>query len=508
MAYQVIARRWRPQSFDEVVFQEHISKTIRNSIENGRISHAYLFAGPRGVGKTTSARILAKSLNCVNGPTANPCGVCENCVEIKEGRSFDVIEIDGASNNSVDDIRDLREKVNFSPVKGKYKIYIIDEVHMLSGSAFNALLKTLEEPPAHVVFIFATTEIHKLPETILSRCQKYFFRKIPVPDVAAHLAKIVKADGFEAEEGALYAIARAGGGSMRDAQSLLEQVLSFTKEKVTEHDALSQLGIVPLQSYVRIFTHIAGNNSKGIIDEVETVSSAGADLSRYAGGISNVVRALRLIREGVFIRESAGYSEDEMSALSSIAGSFHDEELSAFYRIAVTLSGDIRFVPNERACIEMALLDMLSVKRKPSLSAILAKLDAAKTAPPQHLSGIAQTMMNQQPFQAAKPVQGSSSERSSAPASGSPAQEEPSAAEEPEPAGRITVPSAIERAPAVPPTPDPADAPGDSPADDEPPLPEDEEIQGKVDYSEYEKEHPVVEKLVELFHGEVLKKGE
>jgi len=191
MAYQVIARRWRPQSFDEVVYQDHISKTLQRSIENGRISHAYIFAGPRGVGKTTSARILAKSLNCINGPTPNPCGVCDNCIEIKEGRSFDVIEIDGASNNSVDDVRDLREKVTFAPVKGKYKVYIIDEVHMLSTSAFNALLKTLEEPPSHVVFIFATTEMHKLPDTILSRCQKFFFKRFYTISYRLHLAIVL-----------------------------------------------------------------------------------------------------------------------------------------------------------------------------------------------------------------------------------------------------------------------------------------------------------------------------
>jgi DNA polymerase-3 subunit gamma/tau len=179
MSYEVIARKWRPQNFDEVVFQDHISKTLQNSIKNGRISHAYLFSGPRGVGKTTMARILAKALNCVHGPTSSPCGECNNCIEIKSGNSFDVIEIDGASNNGVDDIRDLREKVNFAPVRSAYKVYIIDEVHMVTTQAFNALLKTLEEPPPHVVFIFATTEIHKIPDTILSRCQKFFFKKIP-----------------------------------------------------------------------------------------------------------------------------------------------------------------------------------------------------------------------------------------------------------------------------------------------------------------------------------------
>ena len=228
MSYQVIARKWRPQTFDEVVYQDHVSRTIRNSIKNGRIAHAYLFSGPRGVGKTTMARIVAKSLNCVNGPTSTPCGKCENCVEIRRGVSFDVIEIDGASNNGIDNIRELRENVNFAPAKSRYKIYIIDEVHMVTTAAFNALLKTLEEPPAHIIFIFATTEIHKIPDTILSRCQKYFFKKIPVDVVVAHLASIVEKEGYRVSQGALYPVARIADGSMRDAQSLLDQVISFS----------------------------------------------------------------------------------------------------------------------------------------------------------------------------------------------------------------------------------------------------------------------------------------
>jgi DNA polymerase III subunit gamma/tau len=464
MAYQVIARRWRPQSFDDVVFQEHISRTIRNSIENGRISHAYLFAGPRGVGKTTSARILAKSLNCINGPTPDPCGVCENCVEIKEGRSFDVIEIDGASNNSVEDVRDLREKVNFSPVKSRYKIYIIDEVHMLSGSAFNALLKTLEEPPAHVVFIFATTEIHKLPDTILSRCQKYFFKKIPVEAIAAHLLKIVTKDGFAADEGALYAIARASGGSMRDAQSLLEQVLAYSKEKITEQDALSQLGIVPLQSYIKIFSSIAELSASGVIDEVTAVSSAGADLYRYAAGVSDIIRALRLIREGISVRESAGFSTDEMARLTELAGRFHDEELSSFYRISNFCMNDLRYVANERACIEMALLDMVALKKKPSLSEIISKLESAKTSSP-----VKPAVSSAAPVQPQMPAQTKNVE---------PKQEAKAA------------PAAVQN------------------SSEDVPLPSDEEISSRTDYSEFEKEHPVVDKLKEMFHGEVLKKGE
>jgi DNA polymerase-3 subunit gamma/tau len=216
MAYQVTARKWRPQKFEEVVFQEHISKTIKNSLIQGRVSHAYIFSGPRGVGKTTMARIVAKALNCQSGdgPVDNPCGKCENCVEIKNGSAFDVIEIDGASNRGIENIRELRENVNLAPVKSRYKVYIIDEVHMLTKEAFNALLKTLEEPPPHIVFIFATTEIHRIPETILSRCQKYQFKKIPVEVVVNHLKSIVDKEGFKLKKDALYPIARAGEGNL------------------------------------------------------------------------------------------------------------------------------------------------------------------------------------------------------------------------------------------------------------------------------------------------------
>src|SRR5512146_121823 len=217
MDYQVSARKYRPGTFDDVIGQPHVVQTLVNSINTKRIAHAYLFSGTRGVGKTTVARILAKALNCEQGPTWTPCAVCANCLEIAQGNSVDVIEIDGASNTSVDDVREIRENVKFTPFRGKYRVYIIDEVHMLSNSAFNALLKTLEEPPPHVVFIFATTEIHKIPDTILSRCQKYFFKKIPVDPIVAHLRLIVQREGYRISDTALYPIARAAEGSMRDA---------------------------------------------------------------------------------------------------------------------------------------------------------------------------------------------------------------------------------------------------------------------------------------------------
>lgn len=384
MSYQVIARKWRPQSFDEVVFQDHVSKTLKNSVRNGRISHAYIFSGPRGVGKTTMARILAKSLNCIEGPTEEPCGVCENCTEIKSGSAFDVIEIDGASNRGIDDIRELRENVNFAPVKGRYKIYIIDEVHMLTKEAFNALLKTLEEPPAHAIFIFATTEVHQIPDTILSRCQKFFFKKIPVGPVVDHLKSIVDREGYRISESALYPIARAGGGSMRDAQSLLDQVISFSDFReagddsidieIQEEDALAILGIVPVESYMKLLFCVISADPAAAMNEIDRVVSMGVDIPRYVSGLNDTIRTLRLIKNSVSVKEILNLSDDEISVLKEAADGFHDDELSIIFRLAVELQTELRFSNTERVNLEMAILDMISVKKTPSISEIINKI--------------------------------------------------------------------------------------------------------------------------------------
>ena len=232
MNYQVIARKWRPQTFDEIIGQSHIAVTLQNAIKNNRVGHAFLFTGVRGVGKTTSARILAKALNCENLQNTNPCGVCKSCLDIQKGTHIDVVEIDGASNTSVDDVKVLRDASRYLPSQSKYKIYIIDEVHMLSEKAFNALLKTLEEPPAHVKFIFATTDQHKIPITIKSRCQIYDFKSIPLDEIAQHLKNILDKENISAEMDALYVIARKAEGSMRDAQSLTDQVIADRKSVV------------------------------------------------------------------------------------------------------------------------------------------------------------------------------------------------------------------------------------------------------------------------------------
>ncbi|MGQ9653584.1 MAG: DNA polymerase III subunit gamma/tau, partial [Thermodesulfobacteriota bacterium] len=242
MAYLVLARRWRPQRFEDVIGQRHVTQTLQNAILSNRVAHAFLFSGARGVGKTTVARILAKALNCEAGPTPHPCGQCDSCREITDGISLDVQEIDGASNTHVDDVRELMDGLRYRPAKGRYRIYIIDEVHMLSGHAFNALLKTLEEPPPHVVFIFATTEPQKIPLTVVSRCQRYDFKRIPLADIVGHLERISLAEGIRVDRDTLLAIAKEAQGSLRDAQSLLDQVISYAGDNITREAVQEVLG--------------------------------------------------------------------------------------------------------------------------------------------------------------------------------------------------------------------------------------------------------------------------
>ena len=388
MAYQVIARKWRPQTFEDVVFQEHVLKTLQNSITGKRISHAYLFSGPRGVGKTTVARILAKALNCQEGPTATPCGVCENCVEITRGTSFDVIEIDGASNNGIDSIRELRENVNFAPAKSTYKVYIIDEVHMVTTAAFNALLKTLEEPPPHVVFVFATTEYHKIPETIQSRCQKFFFKKIPLDAIVSHLQHVAETEGFSISDSAVHLIARAADGAMRDAQSLLEQVISFSANdkasvEIGLTEALTILGIVPYDSYAELLRGIAEGNALVLFSEVERVVDMGVDVSRYASGLSDCLRAIRLIKNGISLKNLLGLSAEESNMLTEISKLYVDEDISRMFHAVTQLENDLRYSSNERVNLEMTLLDMLHLKKNPSLSSIIKKIqEGAATSQP------------------------------------------------------------------------------------------------------------------------------
>ena len=281
MSYQVIARKWRPKNFSELIGQKHISQTLENALKSDRMPHALLFTGPRGTGKTSTARILAKSLRCPESKNFVPCNDCSECDDINLGRAVNVVEIDGASNNGVDAIRELRETVGYMPSTGKYKVYIIDEVHMLSGSAFNALLKTLEEPPEHVIFVMATTEVQKIPATILSRCQRFDFRRIPLRLITDHLEDICKRESVSAETEALWLIARQGDGSMRDSQSLLEQVISFCDGKLTSAKVTEVLGLTDRSLLVKIIGALVDRNSQVALDVVHGLYNSGHDPSLF-----------------------------------------------------------------------------------------------------------------------------------------------------------------------------------------------------------------------------------
>ncbi len=289
-------RKWRSQTFSEVVGQEHVTQTLRNALREGRVAHAYLFAGPRGTGKTSSARILAKALNCTAPEADRPCNQCPACVAITEGRMIDLIEIDAASNNSVEDIRELRDKVGFRPSEGRYKIYIIDEVHMLSNSAFNALLKTLEEPPPHARFILATTEPHKIPATVLSRCQRFDFRRIPAPEIAGHLQHIISAEGFGAEPDALLAIARSAQGCMRDAVSLLDQMLSYGAETVTLAQVQAVLGAVNAQAVAALVDALAAKDLSGGLGLIHSLATSGASLNEFCAQVVEHLRGVMMLQ--------------------------------------------------------------------------------------------------------------------------------------------------------------------------------------------------------------------
>jgi len=292
VSYRVFARKYRPQTFEEVVGQEHITRTLQNAISAGRVAQAYLFVGPRGIGKTSTARILAKALNCKTGPTASPCGRCDACLEIAEGRSLDVLEIDGASNNGVENIRELRENAAYAPSSGQYKIYLIDEVHMLSAGAFNALLKTLEEPPEHVKFIFATTEAQKVPATITSRCQRFDLRRIPAVSIAAHLQTIAGKEEITLEASAAEAIARGAEGGLRDAESMLDQAVAFCGKKITGEDVMSVFGFTSRETITTLVNHIFSRDVAAGLQILSEQSEAGKDMSRLLGDLIGHVRDL------------------------------------------------------------------------------------------------------------------------------------------------------------------------------------------------------------------------
>jgi DNA polymerase-3 subunit gamma/tau len=379
MSYIVLARKWRPRIFDDLRGQDTIVHTLKNALSSGRIVHAYLFSGPRGVGKTSTARILAKALNCVNGPTSEPCGVCDQCISITEGTSVDVIEIDGASNTQVDSIRELRESVKYAPSSGRYKVYIIDEVHMLSTSAFNALLKTLEEPPSHVIFIFATTEPKKIPPTIHSRCQHHAFRKIPKDIIMSQLREVIKGEGIRIRDDSLEMIARAADGSMRDALTLLDQISSFSEE-ITVDEVREILGLPDAEVIQALSDAIIDGDTSKTISLIKGLTDKGYDMRFLIRELIEHFRNLTIVK----ITKDAGgileLTEDEIERLRSQASGLGVEQLTLLMTELLRLEPEVRTSQNPRYTLELGLLRMSFIKGMASVSDILKRLDNLSTS--------------------------------------------------------------------------------------------------------------------------------
>ena len=376
MSYQVLALKYRPQTFDDVVGQPHVTTTLSNAILHDRVAHAILFTGPRGTGKTTIARILAKAMNCKKGPTPLPCNKCKICLDIIEGHCTDVFEIDGASNNSVDQIRDLRENVTYMPSSANNKIYIIDEVHMLSTAAFNALLKTLEEPPEHVMFIFATTEVHKIPATILSRCQRHDLGRISLEMISRHLHDLCKSEGFMLEKQSLDLIAQEADGSIRDALSLLDRVLSATGTKeIKLSSVLDSLGIQDLQVMHDISGAVFENNGARLIEIIEKVNDAGIDLKKFYTNIIVHFRNLNVIKlcgdKSPFVNITDSEKEKIFQLVSSLSSGF----INTILQILLDEESIIKYSSHTRTAIEMVLLRLVQINPGAQIDTIISKLD-------------------------------------------------------------------------------------------------------------------------------------
>ena len=362
MSYLVLARKWRPQTFENVVGQEHVTRTLQNAIKNGRVAHAYLFTGARGVGKTSAARILAKALNCTSGPTPLPCNTCESCREITNGSSMDVFEIDGASNTGVDDIRELRENIKFPPIKGRYRVYIIDEVHMLSTNAFNALLKTLEEPPPHVVFVFATTDPQKIPVTILSRCQEFDFKRVPTHAIQERLRLITESEGIKISERGLHIIAREADGGMRDAQSVLDQVISFAGEEVSDEDVTKILGIVDREILKDVIRSISEREPARCIDAVEKVYDHGYDVRIFCRNLLEYLRNLAVLKVLKNPDRAIDLPDEELTELKKLSDSFSQDELQQLFVILSKGDDELKRSSSPRRSLEMTLIKMATLR--------------------------------------------------------------------------------------------------------------------------------------------------
>ena len=382
MSYLVLARKWRPQNFEEVIGQRPITQTLQNAISQNRVAHAFLFTGARGVGKTSTARILAKSLNCEQGPQINPCNQCKTCSEISHGTSMDVIEIDGASNRGIDEIRELRENVRYTPAKSRYKIYIIDEVHMLTREAFNALLKTLEEPPPHIIFIFATTEPHKIPTTILSRCQRYDFKKIPLKEIGTSLKRIVEEEKVQVSQRGLFSIAQASEGSMRDAQSLLDQVISYGGQDIRDEDIAEVLGLIDRRVLYNTIEAIAGKDAGRCVEIIDQVYRYGYDLQNFCRELLQYLRNLIVMKVS---RQPEGLMElpkEELEVLKNQAEKFQFDQLNHLFSLLLKGEEEVAQSTFPRTALEMTLIRMATLRSVLPIDEVMKRLEGLEKLPP------------------------------------------------------------------------------------------------------------------------------
>ncbi|MCK5219175.1 DNA polymerase III subunit gamma/tau [bacterium] len=413
MSYIVMARKWRPQTFESVVGQEHIVRTLKNAILANRISHAYLFTGPRGVGKTTTARLLAKAVNCISPVKGEPCNHCVRCEEIIKGSVTDVIEIDAASNGLVDDARELREKVRYAPLTCRYKVMIIDEVHMMSNAAFNALLKTLEEPPAHSIFILATTESHKVPATIVSRCQRFDFRRIPAKEITERLAVMAAAENIVVDEEALHQVARGADGSLRDAQSLFDQIISFSGTRIEAADVVTVLGLVDAQVYIDLVDAIAERDAARALSLINELVNSGADLRQFMKDWVEYWRSL-VIAQVMPDRldQVLDLASNMLEAAARQSRLFVPEELTSLAKLAAATDDELRRTQNPRIVLELLLVRLCAAERVVSLEFLWHQLQDLEThwekrqdkvmAVPQAGETVATAEANNSPSAAAK----------------------------------------------------------------------------------------------------------
>jgi DNA polymerase-3 subunit gamma/tau len=388
MSYQVIARKWRPQTFDDLVGQQHVTETLKNAIKNDRVAHAYIFSGARGVGKTTAARILAKAMNCVKGPTAQPCGECDSCKEITAGSSLDVIEIDAASNRGIDQIRELREMVRYAPAASRRKVVILDEAHMLTGEASNALLKTLEEPPDRVIFVMATTQPEDLADTIRSRSQHFHFRALTFAEIAGRLEEIARKEDLKIEAGAMAVIARMAEGSLRDALSLLEQARAYCGDTISDKEVRELLGVVPDDALEELVGAIASGSADRALGLVHTFQKEGRNLQHFCREAIRHMRNLLIARVCGADSDLIAATPDQRPGLAKAAAQFSEEDLTRFFQILLQTDDDLRRKPDPRVHLEMGLLRLINASRLAPLEELLAEMKSG-TASGGTNSGIA-----------------------------------------------------------------------------------------------------------------------